>query len=164
PTQGGQRRAHVALGRRKSAWACVALCPPSRVPLWITGTSLPLPAAGPCCPILKGPANQQGRLYAVSAPIPRRAARAPSGLGGGGAARAAQKSGARMEGAVALQQGANALVLRQRPEIDVVRFLLWQERHHLRFSDAHGGAQFPRGGRSAGPRTRAAGFQGLAGG
>src|SRR5262245_38561237 len=135
---------------------------PYRTPLWITGTSLPLSAAAPRRPILKGPANQQGRLHAVSAPIPRRTARAPSGLGGGGAARAAQKGGARMEGAVALQQGANALVLRQRPEVDVVRFLLWQERHHLRFSDAHGGAQFSRGGRAAGRASRAAASQDLA--
>src|SRR5262245_41796818 len=99
--------------RTQNAWANRLLRAVSDHPLWITGTSLPLSAAAPRRPILKGPANQQGRLYAVSAPIPRRTARAPSGLGGGGAARASQKGGPRMEGAVALQQGANALVLRQ---------------------------------------------------
>src|SRR5262249_24673867 len=65
-----------------------------------------------------------GSLHALSASFPRRAARAASGFGGRRPARAAQEGGARVEGALALQQGENALVFRQRPENGLVRLLV----------------------------------------
>src|SRR5215216_2330010 len=52
--------------------------------------------------------------YALHAPIPRRAARPASGLGSRGAAREAEKGGARVQGAVALPAGEDAVLLRQR--------------------------------------------------
>src|SRR5947209_1501954 len=62
--------------------------------------------------------------HALFAPIPRRVARAASGFGGRGPAREAQEGGARVEGTFPIQQGEDALVLRQRPEDGVVRLLL----------------------------------------
>src|SRR5262245_58736376 len=53
------------------------------------------------------------RPYAFSAAISRRAACPPSGLGGRGPAREAQEGRAGMEGALALQQGKDALVYGQ---------------------------------------------------
>src|SRR6476619_1776738 len=52
--------------------------------------------------------------HAILAAIPRRAAGAASGLGGRRPPRTAAQGRARMEGAVALQQGEDAVVLRQR--------------------------------------------------
>ena len=100
--------------------------------------------------------------HALFAPIPRRAARTPAGLGGGRPAREAQEGRARMEGAFALQQGEDALVLRQRPEDGVVRLLLRQERQHLRLRDADRGALVPRGGRAAGGASRRPAAAGVA--
>ena len=85
-----------------------------------------------------------------SASIPRRSARPPPGFGGRRPARGAQEGRARVEGALAVQQGEDAVVLRERPEGGVVRFLLGQERQHLRFRDADRGGELPRSGRAAG--------------
>src|SRR4029077_12081960 len=51
--------------------------------------------------------------HAILAAIPRRAAGAASGIGGRRPPRTAAQGRARMEGAVALQQGEDAVVLRQ---------------------------------------------------
>ena len=56
---------------------------------------------------------------------------------------------ARVEGAFAVQPGEDAVVLRQRPEAGVVRFLLRQERRHLRLRDGDRGPVVPRSGRAA---------------
>src|SRR6266516_942081 len=90
-----------------------------------------------------------GPPHALFAPIPRRVARAASGLGGRGPAREAQEGGARVEGTFPLQQGEDALVLRQRPEDGVVRLLLRQERQHLRFRDADGRGELSGSGGAA---------------
>src|SRR5262245_45438455 len=71
-------------------------------PLWITGTIRRRPGSVRRGPILGGPANHQASLHALSASVPRRAARAASGFGGRRPARAAQEGGARVEGALAL--------------------------------------------------------------
>src|SRR5262252_6712688 len=105
-----------------------------------------------------------GRLHALSASVPRRVARAASGFGGRRPARAAQEGGARVEGALALQQGENALVFRQRPENGLVRFLVRQERQHFRLRHDDRGAHLPRGGRAAGGAGRYPVAQDLAGG
>ncbi len=99
--------------------------------------------------------------HAILGPIPRRAARAASGLGSRGPARETAQGRPRMEGALAVQQGEDAVVLRQRPEDGVVRFLLRQERQHLRLRDADRGGHVPRGGRAAGARGRHAAAEGV---
>jgi hypothetical protein len=48
-----------------------------------------------------------------------------------------------MEGALALQCGEDAVLLRQRPEGLVLRFLLGQERRHLQIRDGDGRAVLP---------------------
>ena len=93
--------------------------------------------------------------HALSAPIPRRAARPAAGLGRGRPAREAAQGGARVEGAVALQQGEVALVLRQRPEGLLPRLLLRQARRHLRLRDGDRGRQLPRSRGAAGRRSPA---------
>src|SRR5262249_56491610 len=100
------------------------------------------------------PSESPGRLHALSASIPRRVAYAASGFRGRRPARAAQEGGTRMEGAITLQQGENAVVFRQRPENGVVRFLLRQEWQHFRFRNDDRGAHLPRGGRAAGRAGR----------
>ena len=77
--------------------------------------------------------------------------RPPSGLGGGGPAREAAEVRARVEGAVAVQQGEDAVVLRQRPEAGVVRLLLRQERQHLRLHHADRGRAASRRRSSGSP-------------
>ena len=67
-----------------------------------------------------------------------------------------------MERALALQQGENALVLRQRSEDGLVRLLLRQERQHFRLRDDDRGAHLPRGGRAARGAGRYCVAQGLA--
>ncbi len=78
-----------------------------------------------------------------------------------------KKGRARVAGPVALQQGKDALVLRERPEDGVVRFLVGQERQHLRLRDADRGAvRSPRrssGWRSSGRHAAAAGVAGRGG-
>src|SRR5262249_17109346 len=66
------------------------------------------------------PSESPGRFHALSASIPRRVARAASRFGGRRPARAPQEGGTRVEGTFALQQGENAVFLRQRPENGVV--------------------------------------------
>src|SRR5688572_27677156 len=61
-----------------------------------------------------------------------------------------------MEGTVALQQGEDAVVLRQRSQNGVVRFFVSEERQHLRLPDADRGALIPRGGRAASAAGRPA--------
>ncbi len=71
------------------------------------------------------------------------------GFGGRRPSRGAQEGRARVEGALAVQQGEDAVVLRERPEGGVVRFLVGQERQHLRLRDADRGRVVPRSGRAA---------------
>src|SRR5258708_7050515 len=91
--------------------------------LWITGTIARRHACVLPRPILKG-SESPGPVHALSTSISRRVARAASGFGGRRPAGAAEKGRARMEGALSLQQGEDSLLLRQRPENGVVRFLL----------------------------------------
>src|ERR1700730_1750149 len=72
--------------------------------------------------------SRQRITHAFSAAIPRRAARPASGLGRRRPAREAQEGGTRVEGALALQQGAHALVHGQRPEGFLSRLLVRQAR------------------------------------
>src|SRR6187399_1286571 len=88
--------------------------------------------------ILREPPYIHGRLarpddsaritHALYAPIPRRTARPASGFGSGGPAREAEEGGARVQGAVAVPAGEDAVLLRQRREAGLVRLLVRPER------------------------------------
>ena len=99
--------------------------------------------------------------HALHAPVPRRAKGASSGLGSRGQARQASARGARVQGAVAVQQGEDALLLRQRPEAGLVRFLLRQERQHFRLRYGVGRRQLPGSGRAPGANGRRAAAESL---
>src|SRR4051794_25480699 len=120
--------------------------------LWKTGKTQCDPiylAADPILPQITGYGSESvsdsRNHHAFLSPVPGRAARPASGLGGGRAAREAAQSRAGMEGSFAVQQGENAVVLRERPEAGVVRLLLRQERLDLRLPDAHRGSLVPGG-------------------
>src|SRR5262249_32265813 len=82
--------------------------------------------------------------HALHAKLPRRAEGAASGFGSRRPARQAEEGRARVEGAVAVQQGEDRLVLRQRPETGLVRLLLRQERLDLRLRHDDRGGDVPR--------------------
>ncbi len=73
-----------------------------------------------------------------------------------------QRSGRELKGPVAVQQGEDAVLLRQRPEGGLVRFLLGQERQHLRFRHADRRRHLPGGGRAAGADGRRGAAESLA--
>src|SRR5262245_58777997 len=122
--------------------------------LWITGTIVDRRAGAPRGSILASPANHLGNLswsglHAFFAPVSRRAARAPSGFGGGGPARQIEESWTGVAGGPAPPQREKGLVLRHPPGKGGGRLLLRQERQHLRLRDDDGGRDLPRGGRAA---------------
>src|SRR5258705_13535470 len=88
--------------------------------------------------------------HALYAPIPRRAARPASGLGGRGQAREVEEGGAGVEGPVAVSAGEDAVVHRQRPEGILPRLLLRQARRHHLLPDGDRGGRLRRGRRAAG--------------
>src|SRR5207249_3412575 len=103
--------------------------------VWITGTTPPRPlpiATDPILPQITGYAGESvsdsGNRHAFLAPVPRRAACPAPGVGGRRPPCEAAQGRAGVEGALAIQQGEDAVVLRQRPEAGVVRLLLRQER------------------------------------
>src|ERR1700722_14570336 len=79
--------------------------------------------------------------HALYAAISRRAARAASGFGSRGAAREIEKGGAGVEGAVAIQQGEDAVVHGQRRQGLLPRLLLRQAWQHFRLYDGDRGRQ-----------------------
>src|SRR5262245_23877936 len=72
--------------------------------------------------------------HALHVPVSRRAEGPPSGVGSRRPARKARARGPRVQGPVAVQQGEDAVLLRERPEAGLVRFLLRQERQQDRKS------------------------------
>ena len=70
--------------------------------------------------------------------------------------------GPRVQGPVAVQQGEDAVLLRQRPEAGLVRFLLGQERRHFRLRHGVGRRRVSRSGRAAGTNGRRAAAESLA--
>ena len=105
-------------------------------------------------PISPGPSPT--RTHALSAPASSTRSAPGFRVGGGRGKRVRlQQGGARVEGAVALQRGEDAVLLRQRPEGLLPRFLLRQARRHLRLRDGDGGAApSPRRWRGSPPRRR----------
>src|SRR5215207_2424684 len=89
---------------------------------------------------------------ALPAPNPRRDPRPAADLGRRGQARAPEEGGAGMEGAVALQRGEDAVLLRERPEAVLPLLLLGKAWGHLHLSHGDGGPVLPRGRGAAGRR------------
>ena len=102
------------------------------------------------------------QTHALHAAVSRRAEGPPSGVGSRRPAREARALGPRVQGPVAVQQGEDAVLLRERPEAGLVRFLLRQERQHLRLRDGKRRRELSGSGRAAGADGRRAAAAGLA--
>ena len=100
--------------------------------------------------------------HALHAPVPRRAESPASGLGGRGQARQAHALGPRVEGPVAVQQGEDAVLLRQRPEEAWFDFSSGKNGNIFDFVMETEGVDLSRGGRAAGADGRRAAAEGLA--
>ena len=100
--------------------------------------------------------------HALHAAVSRRAEGPPSGVGSRRPAREACALGPRVQGPVAVQQGEDAVLLRERPEAGLVRFLLRQERQHLRLRDGKRRRELSGSGRAPGADGRRAAAAGLA--
>src|SRR5262245_63553304 len=80
------------------------------------------------------PESVKPKPHALHVPVSRRAEGTPSGVGSRRPAREARARGPRVQGPVAVQQGEDAVLLRERPEAGLVRLLLRQERQQDRKS------------------------------